>query len=98
MSDISSAGSNGKTCRQDVLRGVDVPVAPGTAGRALPRPGAQGQVCEDATRARVNHGLPERIEHLAAIAALAAMLRDTADPPTEASVMRGTQRHSPAEA
>ena len=46
VSDISSAGmagvapGYGKTCRQDVLRGVDVPVMPGTAGRALPHPGA----------------------------------------------------------
>src|SRR5258705_475321 len=43
MSYVSSAGRNGKTCRQDVLRGVDVPVVPGAAGRALPRPGGQAQ-------------------------------------------------------
>ena len=43
MSDIGSAGSNGKTCRQDVLRGVDVPVVPGAAGRAQPCPGAEGE-------------------------------------------------------
>jgi FhuF-like iron-sulfur protein len=36
MSYASSAGSHGKTCRQDVLRGVDVPVMPGAAGRARP--------------------------------------------------------------
>ncbi len=46
MSDISSAGSNGKTCRQDVLRGVDVPVVPGAAGRADPCPGAEGEFRE----------------------------------------------------
>src|SRR5436189_3818989 len=41
MSYASSAGRHGKTCRQDVLRGVDVPVVPGAAGRALPRPRAE---------------------------------------------------------
>jgi hypothetical protein len=46
VSDISSAGSNGKTCRQDVLGGVDVPVVPGAAGRALPRPGAKRELRE----------------------------------------------------
>ena len=44
MSDVSSAGmagvapGYGKTCRQDVLRGIDIPVMPGTAGRARPVP------------------------------------------------------------
>src|SRR5690349_10649186 len=33
----------GTTCRQDVLRGVDVPVMPGAAGRALPCPSAEAQ-------------------------------------------------------
>ena len=43
MADISSAGiarmtpGYGKTCRKDVLRGVDVPVVPGTARLAGPR-------------------------------------------------------------
>ena len=42
VSDISSAGITrgtpgyGKTCRKNVLRGVDVPVVPGAAGRARP--------------------------------------------------------------
>ena len=40
MSYVSSAGRNGKTCRQDVLRGVYVPVVPGAAGRGVePHPG-----------------------------------------------------------
>jgi hypothetical protein len=49
VSDISSAGNGtvsgayGKTCRQDVLRRVAVPLVPGTTGRALPRPGVQAQ-------------------------------------------------------
>ena len=38
MSDASSAGSHGKTCRQDVLDRVDIPVVPGAAGRARPMP------------------------------------------------------------
>ena len=41
MSDISSAGiapkirDYGKTCRKDVLGGVDVPVVPGAAVRGI---------------------------------------------------------------
>ena len=41
MSDVSSAGiapgvrDYGKTCRKDVLGGVDVPVVPGAAGRGI---------------------------------------------------------------
>src|SRR4051812_40552742 len=62
VSDISSAGmareglppGYGKTCRQDVLRGVDVPVVPGTAGRALPRPGAEAQLGEDMAARRAH--------------------------------------------
>jgi hypothetical protein len=52
MSYLSSAGiargapGYGKTCRKDVLRGVDVPVVPGAAGRASPLPGGQGQARE----------------------------------------------------
>ena len=44
MSYVSSAGiargapGYGKTCRKDVLGGVDVPVVPGAAGRASPLP------------------------------------------------------------
>jgi hypothetical protein len=62
VSDASSAGmagevvpGYGKTCRQDVLRGVVVPVVPGTAGWALPHPDLQTQVGEDiaARRARL---------------------------------------------
>ena len=64
--DISSAGMAGSvpgygtTCRQDVLRGVDVPVMPGAAGRALPRPGLQAQAGEDmpARRARLRRRVP----------------------------------------
>jgi len=36
MSDASSAGSHGKTCRQDVLGRIDIPVVPGTTGGARP--------------------------------------------------------------
>ena len=36
---------------------------------------------EDARRSRVEHGLPERIEDPAAVAVLAAILRDTHAPP-----------------
>src|SRR5436190_16825502 len=52
MSDISSAGiargapGYGKTCRKDVLCGVDVPVVPGAAARARPVPGGQAQLRE----------------------------------------------------
>jgi hypothetical protein len=52
MSYLSSAGiaqgapGYGKTCRKNVLRGVDVPVVPGAAGRASPVPGGQAQVRE----------------------------------------------------
>src|SRR5215471_16466385 len=52
MSDASSAGiargtpGYGKTCRQDVLGRVDVPVMPGAAGRARPAPGGQAQLRE----------------------------------------------------
>src|SRR5690349_24643043 len=60
MSYVTSAGRHGKTCRQDVLRGVEVPVVPGTAERALPRPGAEGQLREQvpARRARLRAGVP----------------------------------------
>ena len=60
MSDISSAGSNGKTCRQDVLRGGDVPVVPGAAGRAVPCPGAEGQLREQVPARGA--GLAARVE------------------------------------
>src|ERR1700734_440570 len=60
VSDIGSAGSNGKTCRQDVLRGVNVPVVPGAAGRALPRPGSQGQLREQVPARGA--GLAARVE------------------------------------
>jgi hypothetical protein len=46
MSYVTSAGRHGKTCRQDVLRGVDVPVVPGAAGRACPVPRRKGQLRE----------------------------------------------------
>ena len=65
MSDISSAGigagsgAYGRTCRQDVLRRVDVPVVPGATGRALPRPGTEAQRREQvpARRARLRCGV-----------------------------------------
>ena len=43
MAAVGSTGSDGKTCRQDVLGGVVVPVVPGAAGRAHPGAGAQAQ-------------------------------------------------------
>src|SRR5262249_32652629 len=66
VSDISSAGmagdapGYGKTCRQDVLRGVAVPVVPSTAARALPRPAFQAQFGEEipARRARLRAWVP----------------------------------------
>ena len=36
MACISSGAETAKTCRQDVLRGVDVPAVPGTAGSGMP--------------------------------------------------------------
>jgi hypothetical protein len=65
MSDISSAGiaraapGYGKACRKDVLRGVDVPVMPGAAGRAPPAPGGQAQDREQAPARRA--GLRRRV-------------------------------------
>ena len=66
MSNISSTGiagvapGYGKTCRQDVLCRVDVPVVPGAAGGALPRPGVQAEVGEQvpARRAGLAGGVP----------------------------------------
>ena len=66
MSDISSAGigagsgAYGKTCRKYVLRRVDVPVVPGTAGRARPVPGVQAEFGEQmpAHRAGLAGGVP----------------------------------------
>src|SRR5437016_11117509 len=66
MSDISSAGiargtpGYGKTCRQDVLGRVDVPVMPGAATRARPVPGTQRQPGEQvpARRARLGGRVP----------------------------------------
>jgi hypothetical protein len=48
MSDVTStgiatSGGYGKTCRKDVLRGVVVPVVPGTAGGARPVACSQAQ-------------------------------------------------------
>ncbi len=65
MSDASSAGiargirGYGTTCRKDVLRGVDIPVLPGAAGRARPLPGGQTQLGEQAParRARLRAGI-----------------------------------------
>jgi hypothetical protein len=61
MSYLSSAGiargapGYGMTCRQDVLRSVDVPVVPGAARRARPVLGGQAQLGEQvpARRARL---------------------------------------------
>src|ERR1700728_2931151 len=60
VADISSAGCHRLTSGQDVLRGVDVPVVPGAAGRALPRPGGKAQFGEQvpARRAGLGRGVP----------------------------------------
>src|SRR6266567_7316096 len=59
MSYAGSAGRHGKTCRQDVLRGVQVPVMPGAAGRARPLPRAQTQRCEQVPARRAGPGAGE---------------------------------------
>ena len=65
MSDVSSAGiaretpGYGKTCRKDVLRGIDVPVMPGAARRARPVPGGQAQLHEQVPARRA--GLLRRV-------------------------------------
>ena len=62
MSYVSSAGiargapGYGKTCRKDVLRGVDVPVMPGAAGRARPVPRGQAQLREQVPARRAGLG------------------------------------------
>src|ERR1700735_262307 len=58
--DVSSAGCHRWTSGQDVLRGVDVPVVPAAAGRALPRPGGKAQLGEQvpARRADLRRGVP----------------------------------------
>ena len=56
MSDASSAGSHRLTSGQDVLRGVEVPVMPGPAGRARPLPGAQAQLREPVPARRAGLG------------------------------------------
>ena len=50
---------------------------------------------EDARRSRVEHGFPERIEDPAAVAVLAAILRDTPAPPPP-SESTGHERNSAA--
>ena len=49
MSDVSSAGSHGKTCRQDVLCRIHVPVMAGAAGRTSP----ESQVYTDRVSRRI---------------------------------------------
>src|SRR5690349_6373322 len=62
MSDISSAGiargtpGYGKTCRQDVLGRVDVPVMSGAPGRARLVPGTQRQSGEQLPACRAGLG------------------------------------------
>src|SRR2546430_6000997 len=81
VSYVSSAGRNGKTCRQDVLRGVDVPVMPSAAGRALPRPGteAQGREQVPARRARLAGRVPPIDHDQATSGALAFVLQLAAE-------------------
>ena len=54
------SGAYGKTCRTDVLGRVEVPVVPGTAGRARPVPRFQAQGAEQipARAARLRAGIP----------------------------------------
>ena len=62
MSYVSSAGITrdfpgyGKTCRKDVLGGVDVPVVPDAAGRASPLPGRQAQLRKQVPACRAGLG------------------------------------------
>src|ERR1700739_1127968 len=60
MSYVTSPGRHGKTCRQDVLRGVSVPVVPGAAQWASPVPDGQAQLREQvpARRAGLGRGVP----------------------------------------
>jgi hypothetical protein len=60
MADISSAGSHRSTSGQNVLRGVEVPVVPGAAGRASPSPNGKAQVGQQvpAPRAGLSGGVP----------------------------------------
>jgi hypothetical protein len=54
---------------------------------------------DDARRSRAEHGFPERIEDPAAVAVLAALLRDARPPPQNARTKeragRAHQRHEP---
>src|SRR5580704_18449273 len=92
MSDISSAGITrgtpgyGKTCRKDVLSGVEVPVMPGAAAGARPAACPQAQLREQvpARRAGLRAGVPP-VEHdqfpvgpLALVLELAAELAPSA--------------------
>lgn len=43
MSDVTSTGRHGKTCRQNVLSGVDIPVVPGAAVGARPLTRSEGE-------------------------------------------------------
>src|SRR5579864_8259652 len=56
MSYVTSAGRHGKTCRQDVLRGVGVPVVPGAARWASPVPDGQAQLREQVPARRAGLG------------------------------------------
>ena len=87
MPDISSTGITrvtpgyGTTCRKDVLRGVDVPVVPGAAGRASPLPGGQGQAREQvpARRAGLGRGVPAVDDDKAAAVPLALVFKLAAE-------------------
>ena len=93
MSDASSAGTArgtpgyGTTCRKDVLRGVEIPVMPGAAGRARPLPGGQAQVGEQvpARRARLRAGIPA-VDHDQLAGVPLALVRQLAAELTPAAV------------
>ena len=81
VSDISSAGSHRLTSGQDVRGGVDVPVVPGTAGRACPVACPEGQFGEQvpARRAGLRRWVPAVDHDQASPVALAFVLQLAAE-------------------
>ena len=85
---IGTIGAYGKTCRTNVLRRVDVPVVPGTAGRARPVPRLQTQVRKQAParRAGLAGGVPA-VDHDQAPAVPGRLVLQLAAELTPARVM-----------
>ena len=77
MADISSAGSDRLTSGQHVRGGVNVPVVPGAAGRALPRPGGKAQFRKQVPARRAGFGqwVPAVDDHQAAAVARSFVLQ-----------------------